>query len=194
MNDTLKRTLAILLILAISIGAGFAIDAIWRWVEKTTHPLAYADTVSHYAEKYNIPKEIIFAVIKTESGFDPDAESPQGALGLMQMMPKTFEEMTGDEYLDEHLLFSSLKNPDISIRYGTYYLVYLAQYFDYNWTNVFAAYNGGMGNVSDWLKDPECLDEDGNLVNIPYPETADYVKRVENAIETYRRIYPEIAE
>ena len=192
MKQTTRRALAILLIIAIAIGIGFATDAIWSWIDRESHPQAYADIVKKYANEYNIPEEIIFAVIKTESDFDPSAKSKKDALGLMQMVPDTFEWLTGNTHLGEDLPFSSLENPDVSIRYGTYYLSYLAERFDRNWTNVFAAYNAGETRVSKWVKNSEYVDESGTLIYFNgYEETEAYVKRVNEAIEKYRELYAE---
>ena len=192
MKQTTKRALAILLIIAIAIGIGFATDAVWTWIERQNHPRDYANIVQKYASEYNIPEEIIFSVIKAESGFDPSAKSKKDALGLMQMIPDTFEWLTGEEHLGENLPFSSLENPDVSIRYGTYYLSYLAERFDRNWTNVFAAYNAGETRVAKWLKNPEYMDESGTLIDFNgFEETETYVKRVNRSIEKYRELYPE---
>ncbi len=192
MKQTTRRALAILLIIAIAIGIGFATDAVWTWIERQNHPQAYADIVKKYATAYNIPEEIIFSVIKVESGFDPSARSEDDALGLMQMVPDTFEWLTGDNHLGENLSFSSLQNPDVSIRYGTYYLSYLAGRFDRNWTNVFAAYNAGETRVAKWVKNSEYVDESGTLIYFNgYEETEAYVKRVNKSIEKYRELYEE---
>ena len=79
----------------------------------------------------------------------------------------------------------------MNIRYGTYYLQYLYRKFDYNWDTVFAAYNGGEGNVSKWLGDEEYSDGEGNLTDIPFPETKAYVTKVNRAIDTYKDLYYE---
>lgn len=192
MKQTTRRALAILLIIAIAIGIGFATDAVWTWIERANHPQTYADIIEKYAAEYNIPKEVIFSVIKAESGFDPSARSEDDALGLMQMVPDTFEWLTGEEHLDENLPFASLENPDVSIRYGTYYLSYLAGRFDRNWTNVFAAYNAGETRVAKWVKNSEYVDESGTLIYFNgFEETETYVKRVNNSIEKYRELYEE---
>ncbi len=193
MKPTAKRTLIIVIIIAIAIAAGFCVDAVWSLLEKKTHPNDYSDIVEKYASKYDIPPEVVFAVIKTESDFDPNATSSAGAMGLMQMMPKTFEWLTGEEHLNENLLTSKLLDPEISIRYGTYYLSYLRNRFfatkEVDWNIIFAAYNGGEGNVSKWLSDPECIDENGKLVNIPFQETRSYVSKVNKALDTYKELY-----
>ena len=187
MKEKSKLAIAILLIIAIAIG--IAVDAVWSLFEKKTHPQSYSELIAKYAEEYNIPEEVIYAVIKTESDFDPKAESHKGAIGLMQMTAPTFEWLTGDEHLGEHLPTSSLTDPEVSIRYGTYYLRYLYRKFDYNWNTTFAAYNAGEGNVAKWLQNREYSDTEGNLTSIPFPETEKYVERVNEAIVTYRRLY-----
>ena len=190
MKSSSKRPLIMALILCAAILIGFVTDAIWSYVEKEQHPINYEEIVSRYSEKYNVPKDLLFAVIKVESNFDPQAMSSAGALGLMQMMPKTFEELT-TKHLCENLPFESLTDPEVSIRYGTYYLAYLYRYFDYNWHNAIAAYNAGLGNVSRWLKSSENVDENGNLVRFEYKETRSYVHKVEQARTMYQELYPE---
>lgn len=191
MKASSQRPLVIVLILCAAILLGFLVDAVWTLVEKAQHPLDYAEIISRYSEAYNIPKDVIYAVIKVESGFDPEAESSAGAIGLMQMIPSTFEWLTGEEHLNEKLPVSKLRDPEVSIRYGTYYLAYLYRSFDYNWHSVFAAYNGGEGNVRKWLKNSEYSDGEGNLTHIPFSETRSYVSKVETAREAYLELYPE---
>ena len=123
---------------------------------RKNHPLKYSEYVEKYAKQYEIPETLLYSVIKCESSFDPEAKSRAGARGLMQLMPKTFEEMArrlGEEYKEE-LMFDA----ETSIRYGSYYLDYLYNIFG-DWRLVLAAYNGGMGNVDEWLKNPEYSDD-----------------------------------
>ena len=110
----------------------------------------------------------------------------------MQIMPSTFESLTSDEHLGEHLTTDKLTDPETSIKYGTYYLAYLHRMFDYNWNNAFAAYNAGPGRVFEWLDTEEHNDGNGNLVNIPFKETKSYVKKVNDAIDMYTKLYPEL--
>ena len=191
MKASSRRSLVIILIICASILIGFVTDALWSLIDKAQHPVDYEEIISRYSEEYNIPKDVIFAVIKVESDFDPEAESSAGAMGLMQMIPSTFEWLTGKEHLNEKLPVQKLFEPEVSIRYGTYYLAYLYRSFDYNWHTVFAAYNGGEGNVRKWLKNPEYSDGEGNLTEIPFKETRSYVAKVEDARDTYRELYPE---
>lgn len=201
MKSSTKRTVAIILIAAIALAVGFAVDALWSFLEKRSHPISYSQAIDKYSVEYNIPKAVIYAVIKTESDFDAEAVSSAGAVGLMQMMPSTFEWLTGDEHLGEHLDRSALKDPEVSIRYGTYYLQYLRAKFApavtdgetakaADWEIILAAYNAGEGNVSKWLSNSE-YSKDGKLTNIPFSETKSYVSKVMHAIETYKKLYPE---
>lgn len=191
MNTTLKRIIAMLIILCISIGIGVAVNETWNYIDKKLHPLSFEEIVESASEEFDVPVYIIYATIKVESGFDPDAISSKDATGLMQMMPSTFEWLTGDEHLAEHLHKGRLKDPEVSIRYGTYYLSYLYKKFDYNWDTAFAAYNAGEGNVAKWLDDSQYSDGKGNLTNIPFPETEKYVKKINKAIDSYKELYPE---
>jgi soluble lytic murein transglycosylase len=145
--------------------------------------------VSQYAYEYNVPETVILAVIKVESDFNAGAVSSVGAKGLMQMMPDTFEWLRSEEHLDERLHEDDLFEPEISIKYGTYYLSYLHKKFDRNWDTALAAYNGGEGNVAKWLKNPEYSDGNGNLTYIPFKETRNYVQKVNKAIDTYKNLY-----
>lgn len=189
MKPSLRRFAVITLILVISILLGFAVDIIWDGAEKHTHPDDYLQYVRQYAYEYNIPESVIFAVIKVESDFDANAESVAGARGLMQMLPSTFAWLTSDEHLGEHLDKNELFDPEVSIRYGTYYLNYLYQKFDRNMDTALAAYNGGEGNVAKWLADEEYSDGNGGLKKIPFEETANYVKKVNKEIENYKNLY-----
>ena len=188
-----KRFIAILLIFCISIGLGFAINEIWNFFEKKAHPRSYSEIIASASLEFDVPQYIIYATIKVESDFDPNALSTADARGLMQMLPSTFEWLTGDEHLGEHIKTSKLYSPEVSIRYGTYYLSYLYKKFDYDWNNAFAAYNAGEGNVSKWLNNPEYSDKNGNLTNIPFEETEKYLKKINNEIETYKKLYPDTA-
>lgn len=147
--------------------------------------LVYEDYVRAASEEFSVDMAIIYAVIYCESDFDPKATSSVGAMGLMQMMPATFEEM--QDYLKETYDTEALYDPEVSIRYGTYYLSRLYRSFG-DWEIVFAAYNAGPTCVREWLGD-ENYAEDGKLVDIPYPETARYVEKVKGMVEKYKELY-----
>ena len=182
-----RRAPVIVLLAVIAIGLGFLGDFIMTCIEKNAYPREYAEYVEIYAQKYGVPESLVFAVIHTESSFDSGAVSSAGAVGLMQMTPDTFAWLT-DEILFEHLENGMLYDPETNIKYGTYLL---SRFYDRygDWKLTLAAYNGGVGNVDSWLKDPEYSDGEGGLKKIPFKETRNYVKKVADAKDTYERLY-----
>lgn len=183
----MKRIIATVLILALSVGIGYGAQELEKYLRYKAHPLEYTEFVERYSEEFEIPIEMLYAVIKCESSFDSTAVSSVGATGLMQLMPRTLEDMMrrcGEQY-DERLLY----DPETNIRYGSYYLRYLYNIFQ-DWDVVLAAYNGGMGNVRSWLKDSEYYDG-AKLIKYPegFEETENYVKKVNKAEATYRELY-----
>ena len=182
-----SRPLMIAAIAVLAIGLGFLADLIITGVEKGSYPREYAEYVETYAETYGVPETLIYAVIRTESDFDSGAVSPVGAVGLMQLMPSTFEWLT-DDMLFEHLENGMLYDPETNIKYGTYCLSYLYDRYG-DWELAIAAYNGGLGNVDKWLADDRYADGEGGLKRIPFKETRQFVARVTDAWEMYERLY-----
>ena len=184
----ISRPLAIAIILAISISVSLAFNIIDSCAHEQIPLDECREIAEKYASEYNVPAYIILAVIEVESEFDPAATSSAGACGLMQMTPKTFSWLSSSEHLDENLSALELFDPEVSIRYGTYYLRYLFTRFR-NWDTALAAYNGGEGNVSKWLEDEEYSNGDGTLKYIPFKETRNYVKKINKEIDYYKNTY-----
>ena len=183
----MRKFIVFFLIVAISVGIGYGAQSFEDYMIKQRHPLKYSEYVDKYSEQFDIPKTLLYSVIKCESGFDTNAKSRVGARGLMQLMPKTFEEMArrqGEEFKEE-LMYDAETN----IRYGSYYLNYLYNIFG-DWKLVLAAYNGGMGNVKKWMEDSDYFD---GVKIIKYPkgfeETEGYVKRVTDAQKVYVELW-----
>ena len=179
----------IALIAVLAIGLGFLADFLITCLEKNSYPREYAEYVEVYAEAYGVPEGLVYAVIRTESSFDSGAVSPVGAVGLMQLMPSTFEWLTDDK-LFEHLESGMLYDPETNIKYGTYCLSFLYDRYG-DWEVAVAAYNAGAGNVDGWLEDSEYADGEGGLREIPFRETRQYVKKVTDAWDMYERLYGE---
>lgn len=155
---------------------------------KSAYPLKYTAIVQEASDEYGIPPSLIYAVIHTESQFDPDALSPADAKGLMQLTDETYRWALqradrADEYASEALF-----DPAVNIRYGTYVLVLLQEQFS-DWATLLAAYNAGQGHVKEWLADPACSKDGVTLASIPFPETETYIKRVLTAREYYQSLY-----
>lgn len=184
----MKKTFTIIIILLISAFVAFIYTQVDDVIIKKTHPLKYLEYVEAYSEKYSVPKDIIYAVIKNESSYQSDAISYKGAIGLMQITPSTYEWLCSKEspaLTDVELLYS----PKTNIQYGTLLLSIL--YSEYGvWETAIAAYNAGMGNVSKWLENKE-YSTDGRLTYIPFKETRSYVKKVTKSREIYSSLLKE---
>lgn len=153
------------------------------------YPEKYREYVEKYSAENGLDKYFVYAVIKTESNFDPKAVSEAGAVGLMQIMEDAFdwvqyrmgEGCEGEEY-------SNLYDPEINIKYGTYLLRLL--YEEYNCEETAAAaYHTGRGNVNSWLDDKSISPDGKTLENIPSSVTEHYVHKVMTAYEGYTNLY-----
>lgn len=153
---------------------------------KTLYPLRYDEFVESYTEEYNLKKSFVYAVIKCESNFQKDAVSSVGAMGLMQIMPETFEWLqtkTGEE-LSEELLFDENTN----IKYGCLFYELLLEKFKSKEAAI-AAYHAGIGNVSKWLKNEKYSSDGVHLDEIPFASTKAYVERVIKTEQIYEKLY-----
>lgn len=155
---------------------------------KTLYPRHYIEIVENEGQKNNLSTEFILAVIKCESGFDPNAVSYLDAKGLMQIMPDTFEWLQWR--MDETLPQESLFEPETAIRYGCYLYGYLIEKFGDEATAV-AAYHAGDACVEEWLSDERYSDDGITLKDIPYDTTKDYVEKVMKVKDIYTRLYSE---
>lgn len=157
---------------------------------RTLYPLKYEDAISEAAGRYGVDPYLVAATVRVESNWDPDAESAQGAQGLMQVMPETARDMVAKGLVNP-ALFSpdNLYDPVTNIEFGCAYLSYLIGYFNGVTDRAIAAYNGGMGNVAQWAQDMEGSSTLHNAIK--FPETQAYLVRVNNATKRYQELYPE---
>ena len=181
-----KREFVALLITAIAISIGLIAQLTYNKALQEFYPQGFSEYVSASAAEFNVPEKVIYATIKTESGFNPDAVSYAGAVGLMQLMPSTFEWLT-TSMLKENLPASAISDPLTNIRYGTYMLSWLYGIYG-DWETVFEAYNAGVGTVNSWLEDSR-YSFAGKLTHIPFSETRTYVKRQIDNIKKYEKLY-----
>ena len=142
-----------------------------------------------YADLYGLDRALVFAMIKTESGFDKNAVSSAGAIGLMQITPKTAEYIS--KVLGEQDY--SLTEAHTNIRFGCYYLRYLLNKFS-DLDTALVAYNAGEGNVIKWLKDNN-FSTDGRALNyIPFKESREYIKKIKQNTKKYNKLYNKILD
>ena len=165
--------------------AMFGISCVYGYI----FPLKYENEIAVASEAFDVDPVLIASVIKCESGYNHEAVSMKGAEGLMQLLPSTAE------YLAKKLKYGDydLKNPEDNIMLGTYYLSLLSEQFN-DEKLALCAYNAGPGNVQKWLNDKENLDENGELENIPFDETCNYLKKCKQAKKyyNYKRNYYKI--
>ena len=151
-------------------------------------PLKYKTQVVKYSLESGLDPFLVFAVIKAESSFNPNAVSPKNARGLMQITDRTG--IWGARILKlKDFNVDMLYDPDINIRIGCWYLKTLMKEFNNNEELVIIAYNGGSGNVSEWLKDRKYSDSGGSVERIPFKETEAFLKRVKNFYKIYKVLY-----
>ncbi|MBR5151953.1 MAG: lytic transglycosylase domain-containing protein [Clostridia bacterium] len=188
----LGRLFSFFLVLVLLLGLGLWMTdrfGIKTYVLRTQYPIKYQTLVDTYAQKTGLEPEMVYAIIRTESKFDPYAVSRTGARGLMQIQEETAKDCIRELKMDG-ITPDALFDPEVNIRLGCYYFSKLLKRFNGNFVHAAAAYNGGLGNVSQWIKNSENLDENGTLAVIPFPETKNYVKRITEAYEKYHQLYP----
>ncbi len=152
---------------------------------KNMYPIKYQNFAEAHASAFDVESTLVLAVIRCESSFNPEAVSSVGAKGLMQLTEETFydvRKMLGDG--DEITYETHWNDPDTNIKYGTKYISFLMKYYNGDKTAALAAYNAGLGNVNDWLGADKRLDLD----EIEFPETKDYVQKVFESQNNYKKL------
>ena len=140
------------------------------------------------AEKYDLDPYLVFAIISAESGGQANACSPAGARGLMQLMPETAEWCARQMGL-KNFTAEQLNDPAVNIDMGCWYLKHLYGEFNGNETAVITAYNAGLTNVQDWLAAGTWDGSSAHLDQIPYSETREYVRIVQENRTYFRGLW-----
>lgn len=150
------------------------------------HPVRHAEAIEASCERHDVDPLLACAIIQCESGWDEDARSGAGAVGLMQLMPQTAETLEALGFVDgERWDPADLTDPEVNIEYGCAYLGYLFAHLS-SVDEVVAAYNAGMGTVQGWLAEGGSIPED-----VEYAETRAYLENVRSAFEGYQQSYPD---
>jgi len=171
-------TLAAIVVLVVAGAAAWVYESEPDWYLRTRYPLEYDHIVRGHARNYDLDPALLAAVIYVESRFDPNARSAAGAVGLMQLLPETAKGIalrTGGA----RFVVADLRDPDINVRYGSWYLDHLIDHYDDVHTAL-AAYHAGQGNVDRWRR---------NGLGMAFPETRSYVGEIDRVRRVYAKAY-----
>ncbi len=174
------RLLAASTLLIVAVAASFVYlrNGEPAWFQRVRYPLEYEQIVRGHARNYQLDPALLAAVIYQESKFRANAKSDAGAIGLMQLQPETAKGIairTGGSRFQT----SDLYNPEINVRYGSWYLRHLLNKYGDEKTAL-AAYNAGQRNVDQWRAEGK---------EIQFAETRAYVDHVEDLKGVYRDAY-----
>ena len=184
----LRRLVVLVCIAAVLL---LALPPLAREADRLLYPRKYSRQVEQWAAEYELDPLLVYAFIRTESGFDPAATSSVEARGLMQMTEETFIWLRSKIAPDEGLLFANLYDPETSIRFGCYYLHLCMERYNGDVATAAAAYHSGWGTVDALLQMEEHSADGETLQGFPYNQMNHYVKKITSCYARYQRIYAE---
>ena len=157
---------------------------------KIIYPREFENFVTLYAKEYNVDENLIYAIIKAESNFDPNAISGKSAKGLMQIVDETAIDIakTLSLKLSEDELIEKLNDIDLNINLGTKYMSMLLKKYE-NIAIALTAYNAGIGTVDNWIEKGTIKSDGSDVENIPYKETNQYVRKILRDYKIYQKLY-----
>ena len=166
----------------------FFVFKVQNIVLKKIYPMKYSEYVYKYSEEYNVDPLMVFAIIKAESNFNPNVVSSSKAIGLMQLMDATAEELARklDISFEKE---SSLYDPELNIKLGTKYFSDLLKEYKQNTLLALTSYNAGKGNVKRWIEQGVIKEDGSDIENIPYKETNNYVRKIVRDYKIYEELY-----
>lgn len=188
MQKKIIKIFIILVIIVLIMTLLFGVFRVQDIILKKIYPIKYSEYVYKYAEEYDVDPIMIFAIIKAESNFNPNVVSSSNAIGLMQLMDTTAEEMARKLEID-FIKGSSLYNPELNIRLGTKYFSNLMKEYNNNYLLALTAYNAGIGNVRRWIKQGIIQADGSDIENIPFKETNNYVRKIVRDYKIYKELY-----
>ena len=157
--------------------------------DRLLYPRKYSQQVEQWAAEYELDPLLVYAFIRTESGFDPAATSSVEARGLMQMTEETFIWLRSKIAPDEGLTFDELYDPDVSIRFGCYYIHLCMERYGGDVATAAAAYHSGWGTVDNLLRMEEHSSDGQTLKGFPYNQMHHYVEKITASYAVYTRLY-----
>ena len=149
-----------------------------RWWWDAAYPMPWLSIVD--AHRGQLPRALIYATMRQESGFRPEVVSRAGAVGLMQVMPELAAKLAG-----ERVTRHQLRDPNTNIELGLREMNALADELGHVYPLSIAAYNAGKSRVRRWLKESGKMELDRFVERIPFNETRNYVRRVSTHFARY---------
>ncbi len=156
--------------------------------KKYIYPIEYGSYIEKAAYETGLDKYLIYAVIKTESNFNPEATSDVGARGLMQLMEDAYDWVKFRMKDERSICYDDMYIPEYNVEYGSYLIKLLYEEYGDIETAV-AAYHSGRGSVNEWLGNQAYSSDGKTLDKIPSDTTAHYVNKVMKAYEAYINLY-----
>lgn len=178
------RRINIIKLLLVVIILAILLTVARKIVINISYPEKYKYYVEKYAEEYKIEKELIYAIIKAESNFREKIVSPKDAIGLMQLLESTANDVSKGMNLE--ITKETLLNPEININLGTKYISSLIEKYE-NVELALAAYNAGRGNVDKWIEEGIIKADGTDVEKIPYKETNNYIRKVIRNYKIYKK-------
>ena len=182
-----KKLFSVILVIILAAAALVALNA-EALCKKYIYKIEYSEYVERFARQNGLDKYLVYAIIKTESGFDSSARSDVGARGLMQLMEDAFDWVKyrmGDE---RDIDYDDMFVAEYNIEYGCYlYALLYDEYGDVE--TALAAYYMGRGKVNSWLKEKEYSADGVKLDKIPSSSAQHYVNKVMTAYSGYTNLY-----
>ncbi len=154
---------------------------------RIVHPFPHREIILREAQEHGLDPFFIAGLIRQESAFDARIESSAGAVGLMQLMPPTAREMAGQVGIS--YAPRALRDPGTNLRLGIRYLASMVRRFDGRAEDVLSAYNAGPSRMRTWRGDSTYQDRDVFIEHIPFQETRNYVKVVQQYARIYSALY-----
>ena len=184
-----RRLLRLVSLFLVVIVAVCAVPPLCNRAEQFLYPRKYEQLVEKWATAYELDPLLVYAFIRTESGFDPQATSTVDARGLMQMTEETFIWLRSKIAPDESLTFDELYDPDVSIRFGCYYIHLCMERYGGDVATAAAAYHSGWGTVDNLLRMEEHSSDGQTLKGFPYNQMHHYVEKITASYAVYTRLY-----
>ncbi|MBQ2938022.1 MAG: lytic transglycosylase domain-containing protein [Clostridia bacterium] len=171
------------------IGTIIAIIDIPSKIQKNIYKKQYTEYVLKYSQEYNVDENLVYAVIKAESNFNPNAKSNKNAIGLMQLMESTAKDIIKkvDLQIPDNEIGEKLQEADVNINLGTKYLSILIDRYQ-NVEIAVTAYNAGIGTVDNWIEKGIIKSDGSDVENIPYKETNNYVRKILRDYKIYTNL------